>query len=68
MRKKISTHFAKQKIEYKKNSLHAKNFKVPNYIIVISKQKDKKDPSNFHKRRLQVCKKIVGIPKDNENP
>jgi hypothetical protein len=33
----ISSNFAKQKLEQKKNSLHANNFKVQNYIIVVSK-------------------------------
>jgi hypothetical protein len=42
--KTTSTHFAKQKFEQKKNSLHAKNFKVPNCITIIFKKRQKKTP------------------------
>jgi hypothetical protein len=53
--KKTSRHFAKQKLEQKWNSLHAKNFKVPNYITIVSKQKDpKKKPFQLLQEKLQV--------------
>jgi hypothetical protein len=41
-RKTTSTHFAKQKLEFKKNSIHAKNVKMKKYITVVSQNKDEK--------------------------
>jgi hypothetical protein len=42
MGKTILTHFAKQKIEQKKNSFHEKNSKRPKYITIESKHKSTK--------------------------
>jgi hypothetical protein len=57
-------HFAKQKLEQKQNSFHAKNFKVQKlYSSHIQNKDQKKDPSSFRKGRFQVHKKIVGILK-----
>jgi hypothetical protein len=66
--KTSSTHFAKPKLQ-KHDSLHAKNSKVPKYITVESKTKIRqKDPLSFTQRRLQVCKKMVGIFKKMKIP
>jgi hypothetical protein len=66
--KTTSTQFAKKKLEQKKNSLHVKNFKMPNYIIMIKNKDKKKDPLSFPKRRFQVLQKMVGILKKMKIP
>jgi hypothetical protein len=37
-------------------------------LQLYQNKKIKKNPSNFRKKRLQVCKKMTGISKDDENP
>jgi hypothetical protein len=50
--RKTSKHFAKQKLEQKKISFHAKNFKVQKlYSSHIQNKDKKKDTSSFHKGR-----------------
>jgi hypothetical protein len=66
VRKKISTHFAKPKLEQKHNSFYAKSSKVLNYIITMPQNKKiaKKYPLNFPKKKLQVYQKTMGILKN----
>jgi hypothetical protein len=45
------THFAKQKLEQKQNSLRAKNFKVQKYITIITKTKIKQRPLKLSKEK-----------------
>jgi hypothetical protein len=62
--KTTSTHFAKQKLEQKQNSLHVKNFKVQKYIIIIHKTKiKKKTPQAFPRENFSFVKKRWGFLK-----
>jgi len=52
-----------KKLEQKQNSLHARKFKVPNYIIIITKQILEKKPFELPQEKTSSPSKNDGDPK-----